>query len=91
MTREGSKTWHKKMMKLVARERKDRKRDFGFVPFLPASSYCFPLLLLLLARTRQRREREGSPLATTEKREKTQSAEQREEREERERNASRLT
>jgi hypothetical protein len=59
------------MMKLVARERMDKKRDFGCAPFLPASSYCFPLwillllLLLLTARARQRREKKGSPLATT--------------------------
>jgi hypothetical protein len=40
------------MMKLTARERKDKKRDFGFAPFLPASSYCFPLRIFLLLLTR---------------------------------------
>jgi hypothetical protein len=36
------------MMKLAVRERKDKKRDFGSAPFLPASSYYFPLQILLL-------------------------------------------
>jgi hypothetical protein len=36
------------MMKLATRKRKDRKRDFGSTPFLPTSSYCFPLRILLL-------------------------------------------
>jgi hypothetical protein len=36
------------MMKLAVKERKDKKRDFGSAPFLPASSYCFPLKIVLL-------------------------------------------
>jgi hypothetical protein len=84
MTREGSKAWQKKMMKLAARKRKDKKRDFGSALFLLASSYCFPLwilLLLLIACARQKRERAGSPPATTKKRKKAQSREKREKRE----------
>jgi hypothetical protein len=42
-SREGNKARQKKMMKLAVRERKDKKKDFGSTPFLPASSYCFPL------------------------------------------------
>jgi hypothetical protein len=63
------------MMKLATRERKEKKRDFGSAPFLPASSYCFPLriLLLLLARAQQRRERGIS----TSNKEKRKSAERR--------------
>jgi hypothetical protein len=36
------------MMKLVVRERKDKKRDFGSAPFLLAFSYCFLLRILFL-------------------------------------------
>jgi hypothetical protein len=36
------------MMKLATRKRKDKKKDFGSPPFLPTTSYCFPLRILLL-------------------------------------------
>jgi hypothetical protein len=32
----------------ILRKRKDKKRDFGSAPFLLASSYYFPLRILLL-------------------------------------------
>ncbi len=48
-------------MKLAVRERKDKKKDFGSAPFLPASSYCFPLriLLFLVLILKLARERES--------------------------------
>jgi hypothetical protein len=73
------------MMKLAARERKDKKRDF----WICSLSSCFLLRVLLLSSSPAHGEGERE-ISTSDNREERKSAEQREERE-RERNASGLT